>query len=595
MTTTRFSTLAASLFAFAALSSSARAGVRYVDANLSTGANDGTSWSNAFRGSSGLSAALTAAVGGDEIWVADGTYLPSAVGARTDTFLMKSCVIVLGGFAGGETQRTQRDAAVNVAVLSGDLAGNDAGGAYGDNSYHVVTFDGVGSDCTQLDGFHVVGGNANGIGESAIGGGVYFENSSAFLVRCTLRDNRAIDGAAIGMAIGADPVVLDCVVRDNVASGNGGAVSFAATTSVYGRFERCRFTQNTAQRGGAIDFPGATGGVYFTHCSFDQNLATGNFQAASIWVGTGASLQMRNCTVAGNLAPASPYAGLVATSGASFVACLNCVFSGNVASGSTAQPAQVLGSSGTFVLQTSCVTGQLFPGPGNLDLDPAFVDAAHGDFRLSAGSPVVDRGNDFSAVVGSNVPSMGDVNLRPRFVDDPAVASAARVDMGAYERQLSTATYFCFGDRTHGDCRCGYAAETGSLRGCRNAMGAGGLEPDGVASLSADTLLLRATQATGPALLFFQGTTRLNGGGGVVFGDGLRCAGGLTTRLAQKNLVGGAAQYPNPGDAPISVAGQVVSAGTTRTYQGWYRSALPHLCPPVSSNLTNGIEIVWAP
>lgn len=583
------------VLALGAFSPLALAEVRYVDANLATGANDGTSWSDAYRGPSGLRVALTAAVAGDELWVADGTYTPHSTGARTDTFLMKSCVLVLGGFAGGETQRAQRDPSLHVAVLSGDLAGNDGSGAYGDNAYHVVTFDSVGTDCTQLDGFHVTGGNANSFGENAMGGGVYFENSTAYLVRCTLRGNRAVDGAAIGLAIGSDPIVLDCVARDNVASGNGGALTCSATSNVSGRFERCRFTQNSADRGSAVDMPGTTGTVRFTHCSFDRNVATGSFPGAAIWIGAGANLELRNCTVAGNLAPSSVYAGMVVTSGASFAAALNCVFSGNLASGSTAQPAQLLSSLATFVIQTSCVTGQLFAGTGNLDADPSFVAPTSGDFRLNAGSPVVDRGNDASAVVGFGVPSLADVALRPRFVDDPLVAGAARVDMGAYERQLSAASYFCFGDRTQGECRCFYYADTGSLRGCRNAIGAGGLEPDGAASVTADSLRLSVTQATGPAVLFFQGTTRLNGGGGVPFGDGLRCAGGLVRRLGQKTLVGGAAQYPAVGDAPISVAGEVQVPGTTLTYQGWYRSALPHLCPPVSSNLTNGVEIAWAP
>lgn len=48
----------------------------YVNANLSAGANDGSSWENAFRGRLALQAALAAAPQAAEIWVARGIYAP---------------------------------------------------------------------------------------------------------------------------------------------------------------------------------------------------------------------------------------------------------------------------------------------------------------------------------------------------------------------------------------------------------------------------------------------------------------------------------------------------------------------------------------
>ena len=57
----------------------------HVDANAVGGANDGSSWANAFRGSLGLQNALAAVAtaASAELWVANGTYTPGPVSAGT--------------------------------------------------------------------------------------------------------------------------------------------------------------------------------------------------------------------------------------------------------------------------------------------------------------------------------------------------------------------------------------------------------------------------------------------------------------------------------------------------------------------------------
>src|SRR4030042_2002815 len=71
----------------------------YVDAGA-TGANNGTSWANAYKY---LQNALTAAGPNDAIWVAQGTYrpdmdtaLPSGTNNRTATFQFKNGVGIYG-------------------------------------------------------------------------------------------------------------------------------------------------------------------------------------------------------------------------------------------------------------------------------------------------------------------------------------------------------------------------------------------------------------------------------------------------------------------------------------------------------------------
>ena len=84
------------------LSSAAAADVRYVDANLFSGANDGSDWTNAYFGPNGVQAALAASSSGDQIWCADGTYHPTNGTSR----LRRDGV--LAGSASGFGRRTER-------------------------------------------------------------------------------------------------------------------------------------------------------------------------------------------------------------------------------------------------------------------------------------------------------------------------------------------------------------------------------------------------------------------------------------------------------------------------------------------------------
>ena len=121
-----------------------------------------------------LQTALGQAVGGDEIWVAEGTYRPTTSSDRAATFQLKSGVALYGGFAGTETLRSERDLVTHMTTLSGDIG---TLGAATDNSYHVMT--GSGADATAvLDGFTITGGNADGSAPHNSGGGMYNSSGS---------------------------------------------------------------------------------------------------------------------------------------------------------------------------------------------------------------------------------------------------------------------------------------------------------------------------------------------------------------------------------------------------------------------------------
>jgi len=71
-------------------------------------------------------------------------------------------------------------------------------------------------------------------------------------------------------------------------------------------------------------------------------------------------------------------------------------------------------------------TATVDSGAGHLDVDPGFRNAASGDFRLNATSPVIDRG-----APGTGTPSL-DLVKGARVLDGNADGIAVR-DMGAYE------------------------------------------------------------------------------------------------------------------------------------------------------------------
>jgi hypothetical protein len=155
----------------------------------------------------------------------------------------------------------------------------------------------------------------------------------------------------------------------------------------------------------------------------------------------------------------------------------------------------------------------------------------------------------------------------------------------------SAGTPFCFGGLVA--CPCGNAGSAGN--GCASSVNPLGahLAGTGLPSLTNDTLVLRGSGMPNSNALYFQGTAQVNAGAGAPFGDGLRCAGGTIVRLEAQANVAGASVYPDVGELPVSLRG-VVSAPGLRTYQIWYRNAAA-FCTPDTFNLTNGLEIAWAP
>lgn len=137
-----------------------------------TGANDGTSWENAYAH---LEDALAAAQYGGEIWVAAGVYNPPpAADPRPaypySPFSATNGVRVYGGFKGDEQTRESRnpDPFTNNTILSGDINGDDNDNlsldepTRQDNADNILTFDKC-DFSTAFDGFTITCGNSAGV------------------------------------------------------------------------------------------------------------------------------------------------------------------------------------------------------------------------------------------------------------------------------------------------------------------------------------------------------------------------------------------------------------------------------------------------
>jgi predicted outer membrane repeat protein len=251
--------------------------------------------------------------------------------------------------------------------------------------YLAEQSDGSFTDC------HFSGNTAVG---SGLGGAIFCSASSADMTRCWFLGNNAINGGALLLASGSSPNVFNCFFAGNDANNNGGAI--AIDTGSFPVIANCAFVGNEGRFGGA--------------------LSTGNeFDPMSVTVS--------GCTFANNTAETE--GGAIYMGGGDVLAA-NCILWNN-----TPQEIFEIFSPPGVTAVFSVVQGG-WPGTGNLNVNPMFVDAdgpdnmpgtADDDVRLQAGSVAIDAGSNFFIPPGAGA---ADLDGNPRVVN-------AVVDMGCYE------------------------------------------------------------------------------------------------------------------------------------------------------------------
>lgn len=412
------------------LSAQAQPSIRYVKEG-GTGTGTG-SWGNASGDLQAMINQSGNSGSGDQVWVAGGTYKPggSANTDRSVSFAMRAGVAIYGGFKGDGTEigLNQRPTINPVSgspsstTLSGDIG---TVGSNADNSYHVIYNQSALTSTAILDGFVVMGGNANNIGTGDVhGGGVYNNGAgncqvcSPTFSNCLFQNNNASQkGGAIynaGNNLGrSNPVLINCAFQNNIASTNGGAIyndGISGTSSPV--LTNCAFQSNTAAAdGGAMYNAGGNAGgnssPVLTNCAFQSNTATANGGAmySNGKAGGSSNPMLTNCVIFGNGGNKTFY-----NNSGTGVASLSATYS-------------------LFERSSVTVTGVNITGPGNLTTITSPFASAN-SVALASGSPAIDAGSNAAYTIANGPTS--DLAGNPRI--SPV---NGQIDMGAVEFQTT--------------------------------------------------------------------------------------------------------------------------------------------------------------
>ena len=397
----------------------------FVDADAAP-SGDGLAWSSAYNDlqsalsqAAAFNADTTPSNDVDQIWIAEGTYKPSAElepgDVRSASFSLVDGVDLYGGFAGNETTLEARDWSTHVTTLSGDLGTPDDNT---DNAFTVV-YCGIYIEVV-IDGVSVTAGKANGSYDSSHperrdGGGIY-NRGQLTVTNSMIAGNSALYSGGGIYNVGMLTLTNSTFSGNSASSGGGGGIYNTHTLTV---------TNSTLSGNSARNFGGM------------QIIGTVNGGGGIASIGT---LKITNSTIAGNMAD---HGGGIRSNGTLRVT--NSTIAGN-----SADDGGGISNGGTLTVRNSIVclnSGQdikgNFTGSNNLtNVDPGFVrspsagtdrkwgtaDDDQGDLHLTDRSLAINAGSNPLAVDAAYNPLTIDLNGNPRIAD-------GTVDIGAYEYQ----------------------------------------------------------------------------------------------------------------------------------------------------------------
>jgi len=375
-----------------------------------------------------IQAAIDVAAAGDTVLVAPGTYFEDIdfrgkIVTVTSEQGPATTVIDAGGkpavvtFKSGET----RNAVLRGFTITGGRTLYSGAGI-------SISF----SSPTIID--NIITGN-NGCS----GVGVYSYFSSPRIEKNTITRNvisECTGGWGIGVYVGGDTAaeIIDNVITDNrgeAASGGGLALFAAGNAVVTGNI----IARNATAGPAGCGWGGGVAIANFVQAKIVNNLIVGNSACqggAFYWLGSSGNTVLVNNTIADNDAGSSP--GIYATGVDSRNQLYNNIISAKFGpamfceNGASVTP-PVLDSNDVFSAQTQAYGGTCASQTGirgNLSVNPQFLDADAGDYRVGFSSPVVDAGNNWAPYI-----PLIDLAGNPRIAG--SAGGPDRIDIGAYE------------------------------------------------------------------------------------------------------------------------------------------------------------------
>ncbi|MGB0981338.1 MAG: LamG-like jellyroll fold domain-containing protein [Winogradskyella sp.] len=406
----------------------------YVD-ETATGANNGDSWVNAFTN---LQNAITQATDGDEIWIAGGTYKPHS-SLRAEYFnITKPDLSIYGGFAGTETQLSDRVLGANETILSGDLVGDDSplienhnqnngnSNRY-NNSVNIIKITASGNNLL-LDGVTVANAH-NNIGTR--GAALIKEKSVAKLTlkNCVFKQNFGHIGAAgieteFTLATGTqgELIIENCEFSKNHSGYAAGIYAFAREdVNLNIKVENTLFNNNVVQKGSAgLSAPASWFNAIGPNANITLNLTNNTYVN-----------HLDNSTYSGFNSAERAVVVLTETATSTINTTIaNSIFWNNTVSSSQATNNRSVTNGLSNIQSQIDVYNSIDESNFNYaginsttatsNANPIFTNIANNDFTLHQNSPAIDTGNN------SYVNTPTDLAGNQRIFN-------TTVDMGAYE------------------------------------------------------------------------------------------------------------------------------------------------------------------
>lgn len=357
----------------------------YVNSNIASGANNGSSWINAFIN---LQRAVDSSSVGDTIKLAGGTYRPPGT-TSSASFTFKGGIVLLGGYspATGDSTDALRNWVNYPVILNAVLPNNVVAGT-------LIKAIGFTSSCV-MDGFIVRGSQYEGL---------LIQNSNSLIILNSIFENNAAE----------------------TISNENSTVSFT----------NCVFRNNEMFAQCINNFSNSVAGFY--NCIFTGNGFTSYGQR--LIANINSVVTFLNCTLANNRSLAIYGSG----SGSSTIR--NSIFwdnrtSGNVVEGADINPTNQLLLISDCITQTylDAAVTTLYPmrNPRFLNvLNPAGPDnkfyTADDGLQLTVPcSPAVNMGNNSYAA-----------SLTSDILGQPRIFNGGLIDLGAYETQAVPGSHF---------------------------------------------------------------------------------------------------------------------------------------------------------